>query len=68
MLHDHDGKISLSRVLAVILILLYAVIAVVHYIRTGVFLDVPSSLVVLVLGLYTANRGAQVALEAFGKE
>lgn len=67
MLQDHDGKRSLSRAIAILLITLYIIIAVWHYAMQHVFIDIPPGLATLILALYAANRGAQVALEALAR-
>lgn len=67
MLRDHDGKVSLSRVVATALVVLYVAIAVWHYAVKHIFIDIPPGLTTLILTLYAANRGAQVAIEAIAR-
>lgn len=55
-LTDDSGKLSGSRLNASLLVLVYAICALVIAVSKGVFPDVPVGLAGLIIGLYGINK------------
>ena len=53
---EPDGKISSSRIIAISLTLFYVITAAITFITTHRLPDIPTNLMILIMGLYGINK------------
>jgi len=53
---EPDGKISSSRIIAIALTLFYVITSVITFISIHKLPDIPTNLMILIMGLYGINK------------